>query len=644
MINDPNRLVEGVTSFIRGANSSLDPALLPDNQFSWGVNVRIRDGYPKTRAGFKFVKSIPNGVIQTAGYFKNQSTEDVLAMVNGRVYSLLPKDPTASVVDITPAGESNNYISRKATMVQVNDSMVIQDGVSPAIVYNGAQSYRSKLILDEVQPIELNCTIGANNARINVSSTSGLYPGMLLKALRGIPENTTIVSIDSDTTITVSNTCSITALAAVKFYPPGPLYTDVSIPVGLYTAYGNGRLWVARGNELFAGDLAGSYDGAELRFSETNYLTGGGSFTFNAPITGLAFLPGPDTATGQGDLVVFTKTDIHCIRASIFDRNLWQSTEGMVRRIFIGRGAESHDSIVAIGNDLYFRSLDGIRSLMYTIALGKRSALSFSNSLEATRVVATDTERWLNLAPTILYDSRVLFGAAPKIQVIDGPAGLNYNVVFTKLISKDFNVGIANFDTPPAYDGEWTGLQICKLVEGIFDDRRRAFAIVCGPDQNNALYEFQLDSYYDEIPDGNGGITQLPVSCAVEYRRIDFHIPFEPKELLRADLIFSEIYGNVNWSLEYAPDFFPSFYPIQSGTISFDTETQTLSTQSPPDLALGYKTIRTVKPSDDCVTGVGRRSRIAYMFQPKISWTGYAKLAALRLHVMRKDISDLGEC
>jgi hypothetical protein len=442
----------------------------------------------------------------------------------------------------------------------------------------------------------------------------------------------------------LSNECSITALAEINFYSPGPLYMDVSIPVGQYMAYGNGRLWVASGNQLYAGDLSGSYDGAELRFSETQYLTGGGSFTFSDPITGLAFLPGPDTATGQGDLIVCTKTDIHCIRASIFNRSLWQKTEGMQRRVFIGRGAESHDSFVTIGNDLYFRSLDGIRSLLYTIALGKRSALSFSDSLEATRVVATDTERWVSFSPSILFDSRALFGAAPKLQPIDGVAGQNYNIVFTKLISKDFNVGVANLDTPPAYDGEWTGLQVCKLVEGVFTGERRGFALVCGPDGNNALYELQLDAYFDTIPDGEGGITEIPIKCSVEYRRIDFHIPFEVKELLRADLIFSEIYGSVSWSLEYAPDFFPSFYPIQTGTISFDTQTETLTTQSPPDLALGYKTIRTVKPNDECVTGTNRRSRVAYMFQPKVSWTGYAKLAALRFHVMRKDVSDLGEC
>ena len=644
MIKDPNRLVEGVTSFIRGANSSVDPALLPDNQFSWGANVRIRDGYPKTRAGYKFVKALPNGVIQAASYFKKGSSEDVMVFINGRLYSTQPKDSTASVVDVTPTGEINNYVSRKASIVVTNDYLVVQDGLSAPIVYSGSNSFRSKQIYEENASVELNCTIGANNARINVSSTAGLYPGMLLKAARGIPDSTVIISVDSDTTLTLNNECYITALASVKFFAPGPLYMDVSIPVGMYMAFGNGRLWVAKGNELFAGDLAGSYDDAEIRFSETQYLTGGGSFSFNAPITGLAFLPGPDTATGQGDLIVFTKTDIHAIRSSIFDRTKWQQTEGMQRRVFIGRGAESHDSLVTVGNDLYFRSLDGIRSLIYTIALGKRSALSFSDSLEATRVVASDTERWLGWSPSVLFDSRVLFGAAPKFQPIDGVAGQNYNLVFTKIISKDFNIGLTNLDTPPAYDGEWTGLQVCKLVEGVFDGERRAFAIVCGSDGNNALYEFTLDSKYDEIPNGEGGVVEIPVDCSVEYRRIDFHVPFEPKELLRADLIFSEIYGNVSWNLEYAPDFFPSFYPIQSGTMSFDTQTPTITTQAPPDLGLGYKTIRTVKPSDDCVIGSNRRSRIAYMFQPKVSWTGYAKLAALRLHVMRKDYSDLGEC
>jgi hypothetical protein len=644
MISDQNRLMEGIATFIGGANSSVDPALLPPNQYSWGVNVAVRGGYPRTRPGFKFVKALPNGVIQGACYFKNSSSEQLMTLIDGRLYNSQATDANAPVLDVTPVGETNNYVSRRASMVAANDFLVTQDGVNPAIVYTGSNSYRSKNILEELSSyIALEITMGANNPRINVSSTSGLFPGMLVQTARGIPANTVIVSVDNATEVTLSKSCTLTALAAAKFFPPGPLQLNVSIPVGSIMAFGNGRLWVANGNQLFAGDLAGSYAGSEVRFSETQYLNGGGSFSFDSEITGLAFLPGSDTSTGQGDLIVFTKNEIAAIRSNIFDRTTWQATPGMQRKMFIGGGCVSADCMIVTNNDVYFRSLEGIRSLVQTVQFSKSANVTLVDSVEADRVINYDTERWTNLSCAAYFDYRALYGCTPKIQKVNGSQS-DYNIVFTKLVSQDFNPGVYEGNYPPVYDGEWTGLQVCKFVVGRFNGVQRAFALVCGSDGNNALYEITTNDYSDTVPDGNGGTKSLPVSAEVECRRMAFQSPDEIKELVRADLNFSDIYGSVSWALDFTPDYYPSYFPIQSGQISFDTETQELETCSPPDLGLGYKTIRTVKPSDSCVIGISRKARFGYLFQPRISWTGYAKLAIFKFHASKKDISDLGEC
>lgn len=644
MISDQNRLMEGIATFIGGANSSVDPALLPPNQYSWGVNVAVRGGYPRTRPGFKFVKALPNGVIQGACYFKNSSSEQLMTLIDGRLYNSQTTDANAPVLDVTPVGETNNYVSRRASMVAANDFLVTQDGVNPAIVYTGSNSYRSKNILEELSSyIALEITMGANNPRINVSSTSGLFPGMLVQTARGIPANTVIVSVDTATEVTLSKSCTLTALAAAKFFPPGPLQLNVSIPVGSIMAFGNGRLWVANGNQLFAGDLAGSYAGSEVRFSETQYLNGGGSFSFDSEITGLAFLPGSDTSTGQGDLIVFTKNEIAAIRSNIFDRTTWQATPGMQRKMFIGGGCVSADCMIVTNNDVFFRSLDGIRSLVQTVQFSKSVNVTLVDSVEADRVINYDTERWTNLSCAAYFEYRALYGCTPKIQKVNGSQS-DYNIVFTKLVSQDFNPGVYEGNYPPVYDGEWTGLQVCKFVVGRFNGVQRAFALVCGSDGNNALYEITRNDYSDTVPDGNGGTKSLPVSAEVECRRMAFQSPDEIKELVRADLNFSDIYGSVSWALDFTPDYYPSYFPIQSGQISFDTETQELETCSPPDLGLGYRTIRTVKPSDSCVIGISRKARFGYLFQPRISWTGYAKLAIFKFHASKKDISDLGEC
>ena len=644
MINDPNRLMEGIGTFIGGANSSVDPALLSPNQYSWGVNVSVRGGFPRTRPGFRFIKALPNGVIQGASYFKNNSSEQLMALIGGRLYDSQVLDPEAAVLDVTPANESNNYVSRKASMVAANNYLVVQDGVNPAIVYTGFNSYRSQNILEELQSfVELEITMGANNPRINVSSTAGLFPGMLVQVARGIPSNTVIVSVDSATEVTLNKNCTLTALATAKFFPPGPLQLNVSIPVGGIMAFGNGRLWVASGNQLFAGDLAGSYAGSEVRFSETQYINGGGNFSFDAPITALAFLPGADTSTGQGDLIVFTRNEIAAIRSNIFDRTTWQATPGMQRKLFLNGGAESQDSIITTNNDIFFKSLDGIRSLLQTYQDVKQRNVSLADSIEAYRVVTFETQRWIRYSPSAYFIDRAFHGCTPKIQVINGDP-TSYNIVFTKIVSQDFNPGIYEGNFPPVYDGEWTGLQVCKFITGVFEGAKRCFALVCGSDGNNALYEITTDDYYDTVPNENGGTTSIPISCQVECRRMAFQSPDEIKELMRADVNFTDIYGTVSWALDFTPDYYPSFFPIQSGTIDFDTQTEQLETCSPPDLGLGYKTIRTVKPSDSCVIGISRKARFGYLFQPRVSWTGYAKLAIFKFHASRKDISDLGEC
>jgi len=421
---------------------------------------------------------------------------------------------------------------------------------------------------------------------------------------------------------------------------------NISIPVGSIMAYGNGRLWVATNNNLFAGDLVGSSLNAEIKFTETIYLTGGGSFYFNENITGLVFLPGQDNSVGQGDLIVFTQNAIYAIRATNYDRTTWQTTPGMQRKIFVGRGSENQESIIVTDKDVYFRSLEGIRSLAQTI--NAAGVVSFVDSLEAARVMSFDTERWLTYAPGALFDSRYLLGGAPKIQRITDANG-NYtgrfNIVFSKIVSKDFNAGSVLNAPVPVFDGEWNGFQICKLVEGTFDNSRRCFAITCDSDGKNCLYEVTLADYADEIkPSRNAGVVTTPIECSVETKRFSFGTPFDIKTLMRADVGFTDVYGDVTWDLKYSPDFVNLFYSIQEKTIPNEQETSVLTTQSPPDLPYGFRTVRTVKPESVCLDLTNRLSNFGYMFQAKLYWEGQAKLALFRLHASRKDISDLGEC
>jgi len=662
MISDQNRLTEGMGSFLGGANSAVDAALLTDTQYSWGRNVIIRDGYPATRPGFKFVKLLPPGVIQGAAYFRNRlvNAEQIVCLINGKLYNIFPTDSTRTIDDISPPNEpASPYISQKAYLVQANNFLVSQDGTTPAIVYDGIRSFRSENQTEPVTPvttITINLTAGDNTYNIATDEvTNILKVGMaVVSSFVGATQDGTVITAigtasgnPSTQLITLSKAPVITVQTDCNFYNAGIIEQDISIPIGSIMCYGNGRLWVANGNELYAGDLVGSSTNSEIKFSETIYLSGGGVFMFDRKITGLEFLPGPDSSTGLGDLMIFTEADINAIQASVYDRTQWQNTPGMQRKIFTGRGSVNQESVITTDRDVYFRALDGIRSVGQS-ANTNFQTISFADSLEATRVAAYDTDRWLRFAPGVLWDSRYLLGGAPQIQrVTDTNGNLTgrYNVVFSKLISKDFNAGMLVDAPRPVYEGEWTGLQICRLVEGIFDGERRCYAFTCDPDGKNCLYEITLADQTDKIkPSRTGNVEDKSIDCFVETKRFSFGNPFEVKELMRADVGFTNAYNTLNWTLDYSPDFFSEFYDVQSVELETPQSTAVLTTIAPPDLSFGYQTVRTVKPESVCVSGTKRLSNFAYMFQGRVSWTGQAKLVLFRLHASKKDNSDLGEC
>ena len=655
MIRDQNRIVEAAESFIGGANSSIDPAIIELNQFSWGTNVQIRGGYPKTRPGFRFVTSLPGGKIQGALYYPSRSGETIAFCVSGRLYTIDPLAASPVSLDVTPVSGANSASLPVAYLVNAGGYLVVQDGQSPAIVYTGRNSYRSAGILEDVpSTVKIVGSMALATTRLTLESTGSLSPGMLVQAPRGLLDQTRIVSVDSSTAVTISTPAQVTAFAEFSFYTPGPLQQSVAIPVGGPMVYGNGRLWIARNNELFAGDLVNSYVDAQLRFSEILYLTGGGAFGFDDVITALGIVPGPDTTTGEGDLVVFTRKSVNAVRSYIYNRELWQDTVGMQRFVFDGVGEVSHESLAGTANDLYFRSRAGVMAFRKTTAEKMSSAVILTDSAEAARVLDFDTDRWIQNVDAVFFDSRYLVCAAPVIQPVHSSYSGGFNVVHRSLVSADLAPGSLRGEAlPAAYDGEWTGLQISKLIVGSFRTRERCFALCCGTDGHNALYEVTTDA----VCDTDSTSTNVPITSSIEFRRMDFNSPQEIKELVRADIGFSDIFGpdvspsatqqspTFSWKFSFRPDYFPTFFQVQTASTEVITgNPEPLGTTIPQNLRPAYLNVRTIKPPENCVTVSGRSARFGYMFQPKLEWTGQARLSLFRLHGARRDISDLGEC
>src|SRR6185295_7589947 len=167
------------------------------------------------------------------------------------------------------------------------------------------------------------------------------------------------------------------------------------VPRGRSMAYGNGRLWVAiNKNELVAGDIRTRLAGSELKFTETNYLSGGGALYFPRGITGLEFIP-VTGAADFGTLIVFSRDSAESIRADVTNRDMWPDMVGFVTNVFRDIGCAGDWSITQVNQDLYWRDARGdIRSLANAISTNNTPG-STPISREVQRLVDFDSDQLL---------------------------------------------------------------------------------------------------------------------------------------------------------------------------------------------------------------------------------------------------------
>ncbi len=319
------------------------------------------------------------------------------------------------------------------------------------------------------------------------------------------------------------------------------------IPLGSAMAFGNGRLWVVvkERRNLKAGDIYDGTPGSEFAFTETQYLLGGGAFYFPYDLTALAFLPVNNTATGYGSLMVFGEASLVSIRAEVTQRDLWQIIPGFQTIVLDGIGTTSAHCVTRVDQDLYFRDANGQVRSIRSAAQEAQGPGNSGLSREVRRIVDYETKAQLRFGSGIYFKNRLLFTAAPLLSV-----GLPQNTVFQKLLSLDCApLSTMRGKSAPAYDGEWTGADVLRVVQGNFLGKPRAFAIVRRGTQNS-LWEF-VEQRQDSYLDGGNPSKQVNIETAVEFRGIDFGTPNGTKTLTRCDvypsLIEGEVHVDVYW-------------------------------------------------------------------------------------------------
>ena len=132
-----------------GVDSGRVPLLVQDNQLSWATNVTVRGGSISQRPGFRQIglddTDISRLRFQGASFYEDASGRGYLIVsAGGHVYRLSLSGNDATVSEITDAGDINNDQAAIVYHQQADTSLIVQDGISRPLIYNGASSRRAE--------------------------------------------------------------------------------------------------------------------------------------------------------------------------------------------------------------------------------------------------------------------------------------------------------------------------------------------------------------------------------------------------------------------------------------------------------------------------------------------------------------------
>lgn len=154
MKREPGSKTDGLISCLGGIDTGRHPSLLEPNVLSFGVNISLRGGYPKTRPRVSrkalvfeneddqlLFESYPlQGYTRTA-YRPDADKSLIVVSIGGRIFAISPQDDFA-VTDITP--DSGNIPTLPlAWMEQAEQYLIIQNDKDLPIIYDGANARRA---------------------------------------------------------------------------------------------------------------------------------------------------------------------------------------------------------------------------------------------------------------------------------------------------------------------------------------------------------------------------------------------------------------------------------------------------------------------------------------------------------------------
>ena len=403
--------------------------------------------------------------------------------------------------------------------------------------------------------------------------------------------------------------------------------------------YYMGRIWYAFGRQYAGGDIVGGPSGTApydfrdsiLKNTENPVSLAGDAFIVPSNAGNIRCLrhsANLDTALGQGQLYVFTRRSIYATSVPP-TRAEWSTlTEPLQRVAQIDFGAVGDRCVIPVNGDLFYQSMDGVRSLTLAIRYFNQWG-NVPISRPEQRAIQFNNRALLRFASGMNFDNR-LWQTVMPFQTAVGCAHAG-------VMPLDFDIlGSFGDKLPPAWEGMYEGLDFLQLLEGDFGGLQRGFSFIVSklhPGEIE-LWEMTTQDRWDSQVDNDGD----RVTWFLETPAYTWGDPFMLKKLDGLELIFDKMLGTVNFLVEYKPDFAPCYIPWHAWKqcvakdCKEDPEAVTCPDYPTQPYCEGFKaTVQLPSPPVQCELNNARPTTEGYQFQIRLTIKGWCRLRGLRV-------------
>lgn len=657
------RLYGGFRALPTGMDMGTDSSLLPDTSYAYAENLSLRGDLPIVRPPWM---SIPldrtlQGKMPGAAFYEMPDQQGIILVVGGRIYliQITPQD-TGQVTDITPqfpiVTTADFTVPAPAATVIVSISSEALFTVGDTVfIDSGEYTVTNKF----TNALELTYVVGAANATVTAGAAVLDSNGDQVIEFQTIPLHLDFVHLFQAEKYEI-----ILAKQQKPIIYDGSSSRQAGfneIPSGVMGLYAWGRIWVALNDfrTFAAGDIVYGPSGtpaeggvdAILKFTENDFLNEGGFFAVpnNAGnITAMIALATIDTALGIGPILIGTTNSIVSVNAPV-DRTTWKNLTYPIQTIsLLDYGPVGPFGTISINNDIWFRSLDGVRSFF----AGRRNmnqAMLGNTPLshEVSPVLANDTDDFLFHSSAVLFDNRFHMTVAPRRT----SSGIVHDAL--ALVNFDLISGIGG-KQPPVWESFRSGLAILQMVRGRVAGTERAFGIVLNEFSDTIeLWEMLKENsgFYDtfrSVVGDSTSIVRTSIQSTLETKRYVYE---RLVKLITGELYLDEIVDEITLVIKFKPDQYPTWITWATITLCANVTQCTIATPEQfscqiwkPNARQYAARVMLPRPPETCNTIAGMILDEGYEFQFRFEGTGHFQLRKFRPHLKVQSDKMEGEC